>query len=59
MKKKYKKPFTECSELIERYGILKGDSGEAPPDTSLGKESTFVWNDEVEDLWGDEPEEGK
>ena len=29
MKKEYKKPVLEFTELTEAYGILKGDSGEA------------------------------
>ncbi len=58
MKKIYSKPLTVCEELAEKYGILKGDSGEVTPGHSLSKENTLVWEDEeIGDLWGDDESE--
>lgn len=56
-KNKYLKPQLEIFQLMTNT-ILQENSGEA--ETGLSKETTFTWNDEdTNDLWGDEPEEGK
>lgn len=53
MKKNYKKPLAECTEVIERYGVLVGDSGEVDPgEHSFGKENSLVWDEEGSfNLW--------
>ena len=58
MKKEYLKPQVERIELLEKFGVLIGDSGEVDPgEDSYGKENSLTWNDDVNDLWGDNPGE--
>ena len=61
MKKVYEKPRFELLELIEKFGVMQGDGsvGEITGGNAMGKENDLTWNDEVEDLWGDDSEEGK
>ena len=61
MKKVYEKPRFELLELIEKFGVMQGDGsvGEYNGGDAMGKENDLIWNDEVEDLWGDDSEEGK
>jgi len=55
MKKRYEKPQLEVLKLIVQNHFLE-NSGET--EDPMSKESTFTWNDDdVNNLWGDEPEE--
>ena len=59
MKREYKKPFFEVIEMTEKTGVMQEHSPELGGGDAMGKENDLTWNDEVEDLWGDDPEEGK
>lgn len=54
LKKQYKAPMIEVVSLMYKVVLLE-NSGEA--ETGMSKETTFTWNDDVNDLWGDESEE--
>ncbi len=65
MKKVYKKPVVEFTEVIEVYGLLLGDSGEVDPSDPgggmEGKKSDIFENetgipDSYTSIWGDEEE---
>ena len=58
MKKKYVMPHVEVIHAAMISSILE-NSGTLPPGVIMSKENDLTWNDEVNDLWGDEPEEGK
>ena len=59
MKRDYKKPFFEVIEMTEETGVMQEHSPELGGGDAMGKENDLTWNDEVEDLWGDDSEEGK
>lgn len=56
MKKKYEQPILYLVSLEYNY-LLSENSGEL--EDYEAKQNDLTWNDEVNDLWGDEPEEGK
>ncbi len=56
MKKKYEQPILYLVSLEYNY-LLSENSGEI--DDYEAKQNDLTWNDDVNDLWGDEPEEGK
>ena len=59
MKREYKKPFFEVIEMTEKTGVMQEHSPELEGGDAMGKENDLTWNDEVEDLWGDDSEEEK
>lgn len=62
MKRTYESPLLTIVEVVEGIGIMDSASykGELEPEEgTLGKQNSLTWNDEVEDLWGDDSEEGK
>ena len=66
MKKVYKKPEVEFTEIIEVYGLLLGDSGEVDPSdpgggmegktTNMVEEETGIPN-KFSNIWGEEDED--
>lgn len=60
MKKKYEQPILYLVSLEYNY-LLSENSGEigTGEDDYEAKQNSLTWNDDVNDLWGDEPEEGK
>ena len=58
MKKKYEQPILYLVSLEYNY-LLSENSGEIGTGDYEAKQNDLTWNDEVNDLWGDEPEEGK
>ena len=59
MKRVYKKPFFEVIEMTEKTGVMQERSPELGGGNAMGKENDLTWNDEVNDLWGDNSEEEK
>lgn len=65
MKKVYKKPMVEFTEVVEAYGLLLGDSGEVNPSDPEGgmegKKADIFENEtgipySYTNIWGDEEE---
>jgi len=60
MKKIYNKPTTEIINLVERYGILSGNSEEPQVTGTIGaKQNDLTWNNDNEfsNLWAKEDNE--
>ena len=56
MKKRYEQPILYLVSLEYNYHLAE-NSGEI--DEYESKQNGFTWNDNVNDLWGDESEEEK